>query len=185
MSASQITSNQNRSSASNKLPLKLISLEGQLQIYSSQHRGSISTVFSEALRSAGLGSKVLISQFLKGGVLQGPENALNLCGGLEWMRPSISKCISGSVNLEDDLESINAVSALWDICKDKILLNKVDKIVLDEIGLAIKFGFIQEEDFISTLLERPTSIDVIITGQSIPSKIISIADQVTQLRCFK
>ena len=38
---------------------------------------------------------------------------------------------------------------------------------------------------ITTLEKRHNSIDVILTGPSIPSKVFSIADQITQLRCSK
>ena len=74
-------------------PLQLVKTQGQLQIHTSTHRGSFSIVLSEALRSAGLGSKVLISQFLRGGVNQGPNGAINLCGRLEWIRPAIETCV--------------------------------------------------------------------------------------------
>ena len=63
--------------------------------------------------------------------------------------------------------------------------NELDKLVLDEIGLAIEFGFITEKDLTTTLENRNDSIDVILTGPSIPSKVFSIADQITQLRCSK
>ena len=66
-----------------KEPLQLVKTQGQLQIHTSTFRGSFSIVLSEALRSAGLGSNVLISQFLRGGVNQGPKGAINLCARLE------------------------------------------------------------------------------------------------------
>ena len=45
-------------------PLQLVATQGQLQIHTSTFRGSFSVVLSEAIRSAGLGSQVLIAQFL-------------------------------------------------------------------------------------------------------------------------
>ena len=51
--------------------LHLVAPEGQLQVHTAPYRGSFSSVLSEAMRAAGLGSRVLISQFLKGGVQQG------------------------------------------------------------------------------------------------------------------
>ena len=45
-------------------PLQLVATQGQVQIHTSTFRGSFSVVLSEALRSAGLGSKVLIVQLL-------------------------------------------------------------------------------------------------------------------------
>ena len=81
-------------SAPSQPRLKIISSQGQIQVHSSPYRGSFSLVLSEAIRSAGLGSRVLIAQFLKGGVSQGPQNAIRLCGKLEWIRPSIYGCIN-------------------------------------------------------------------------------------------
>ncbi len=173
-----------------KPKLKVISSQGQLQVYSSPYRGSFSNVLSEALRSAGLGSRVLISQFLKGGVAQGPRNTINLCGGLEWLRPNIYSCInkplSSSFNTSEEGEIIKrAIKEVWEVCKELIYNNSLDRLVLDEIGLAIEFGFIKEKDLITTLENRHESIDVIFTGPSIPSKVFSMADQITQLRCSK
>ena len=43
-------------------------------------------------------------------------------------------------------------------------------------------GNINENDLIDTLVQRPTSMDLILTGPSIPSRVIEMADQVTELR---
>ena len=168
-------------------PLQLVKTEGQVQIHTSPFRGSFSVVLSEAIRSAGLGSKVLISQFLKGGVNQGPDGAINLCGRLEWLRPAIETCLPGefpeeNLSFKKKYEE-KAIKELWEFCKKRIVEKKLDKIVLDEIGVAINLGFIEENDLISMINNRPSSTDVILTGQSIPSKVIEMADQITELRC--
>ena len=82
-----------RSSASRSLRL-VAQQEGLIQIHTAPFRGSFSGVFSQALRSAGLGSRVLITQFLKGGVDQGLEASLWLCGRLQWLRPAVAGCLS-------------------------------------------------------------------------------------------
>ena len=167
--------------------LQLVKTHGQLQIHTSTFRGSFSIVLSEALRSAGLGSKVLISQFLKGGVNQGPNETINLCGRLEWVRPAIQACLPEQEEEEDfsikRKYQEKAIQELWDFCKERLLEKNLDKIVLDEIGMAISLGFIEENDLISMINNRPSSTDIILTGPSIPLKIIEMADQITELRC--
>ena len=168
-------------------PLQLVTTQGQVQIHTSTFRGSFSIVLSEALRSAGLGSKVLISQFLRGGVNQGPNEAINLCGRLEWVRPSIETCISEqltnrNLSLTRKYEE-KAIKELWEFSKTRLIEEKLDKIVLDEIGLAISLGFIEENDLIFMINNRPSSTDIILTGPSIPPKVIEMADQITELRC--
>ncbi len=173
-----------------KPKLKIISSQGQLQVYSSPYRGTFSSVLSEAIRSAGLGSRVLIAQFLKGGVAQGPRNTINLCGGLEWLRPNIYGCInepkSSDISTSKETQiNKTAINEIWEVCKELVYSNSLDKLILDEIGLAIEYGFIKEKELITVLENRHESIDVIFTGPSIPSKVFSMADQITQLRCSK
>ena len=168
-------------------PLKLVATQGQVQIHTSTFRGSFSVVLSEALRSAGLGSKVLIAQFLRGGVNQGPNGAINLCGRLEWLRPAIETCVPDQI-AEDYLSlkrkyEEKAIRELWGFCKTRLIEKKIDKIVLDEIGMAISHGFIEENDLIFMIDNRPPSTDIILTGPSIPNKVIEMADQITELRC--
>ncbi len=131
-------------------PLQLVNTQGQVQIHTSTFRGSFSIVLSEALRSAGLGSKVLISQFLKGGVNQGPNGVINLCGRLEWLRPAIESCLPEQIK-EEDLSlkrkyQEKAINELWGFCKKRLFEKNLDKIVLDEIGMAMSRGFSEEND---------------------------------------
>ena len=167
--------------------LRLVSTQGQVQIHTATYRGSFPLVFSEALRSAGLGSRVVIAQFLKGGVNQGPHGAVSLCGKLEWLRPALETCLTKKSVLKKscakDLSQHKAVKDIWEICKLRLGQNNIDKIVLDEIGLAISMGFIKAEDLIASINNRPTSMDVILTGPSMPSEVTDMADQITKLRC--
>ena len=170
----------------NLSPLHLVGPEGQLQVHTAPHRGSFSVVLSEALRAAGLGRKVMVAQFLKGGVLQGPNQAIHLCGRLEWLRPDIPCCITERatqfINEKKTPDSINPVEEVWEVCKQRILEEKLDQLVLDEVGLASALGYLRESDLVNTLERRPSSMDVILTGPSIPSQVIAMADQVTELR---
>ena len=77
-------------SSTNKINLKRLSQNGQIQIYQSLYRGSYSSIIRDCLRNAALGRKVLLIQFMKGGVRQGVANSVELCGNLTWVRSSNS-----------------------------------------------------------------------------------------------
>lgn len=162
-------------------PLHLVAQEGQLQVHTASYRGSYGTVLSQALRSAGLGSRVMVAQFLKGGVVQGPDAAVTLCDRLTWIRPAVLECLSGPAT-DADPAVIDAVRALWDVCSIRLRSGDLDQLVLDELGLAIAFGYLNETEVLSRLEQRPPSMDVIITGPSIPDPLMALADQVTELR---
>ncbi len=161
--------------------LHLVAPEGQLQVHTASFRGSFSGVLSQALRTAGLGSNVLIAQFLKGGVDQGPQSSLTLCDRLCWLRPSVTECLSDPAAIRDD-EVKDAVQEVWKICKTHLFDGSLDQLVLDEIGLAIELGYLKHEEVLWVLEKRPSAMDVIVTGPAIPSRMMEMADQVTELR---
>ena len=192
-------------------PLRLVPQpEGLLQIHTAPFRGSFATVFSQALRTAGLGSRVLVSQFLKGGVDQGVAGSLRLCGRLEWLRPATPQCIdtplvpsvaspgaggegaesTSAAELPDGSSSVGseqartlaAVAEVWAYSRACLLEGSVDLMVLDELGLAIELGYLSADLVTATLERRPAQLDVILTGPSMPAALMAMADQVTELR---
>ena len=167
---------------------KLIRLiqNGQIQIYQSSYRGSYSSVIRDSLRNAALGRKVLLAQLMKGGVKQGIENAVKLCGNLTWVRSSNSfdqynsEEVKDNKNLKENIyESINE---LWNFCKKELLSDEYDQIILDEIFLAIEMNIIDKDDLVSTLENRFITGDVILTGTTIPKDFLLMANQITELR---
>lgn len=161
--------------------------EGLLQIHTAPHRGSFSGVLSQALRAAGLGSRVLVCQLLKGGVDQGVEGSQRLCGRLQWLRPATELCLEISADrLPGDPGEHSAirqaVREVWLYSRDQLLEERLDQLVLDELGLAIELGYLPLEEVMETLERRPPHLDVIVTGQAIPKALMAMADQVTELR---
>jgi cob(I)alamin adenosyltransferase len=55
-------------------------------------------------------------------------------------------------------------------------------VILDELSLAVNYGFIPEDEVLQLLKERPSYVDVVLTGPQMPEGISSIADQWTELR---
>ena len=192
-----------RSSTTRSLRL-VAQQEGLIQIHTAPFRGSFSGVFSQALRSAGLGSRVLITQFLKGGVDQGLEASLWLCGRLQWLRPAVAGCLSEPCATVAPADSLppgagpsglvasplppvsdpdrEAVEAVWAYSRDQLLGGQVDQLVLDELGLAVDLGYLCAAEVTATLERRPSHVDVILTGPAMPAALMAMADQVTQLR---
>jgi len=170
----------------NKLKTKRFTQNGEIQIYQSPYRGSYSFIIRDCLRNAALGRKVLLVQFMKGGVKQGISNAIKLCGNLTWIRSAHSFDQYDSEEIENNKDLRNSVHEstyeLWDFCKKELLSGKNDQIILDEISLAIEMKIIDKDDLISTLENRFMSGDVILTGTDIPKDLLLMANQITELR---
>ena len=172
--------------SADKINLKRFTQNGQIQIYQSSYRGSYSSVIRDSLRNAALGRKVLLVQFMKGGVKQGVANAVKLCGNLTWIRSSHSFDQYNSEEIETNKNLKNSIHEsiyeLWNFCKKELLLGENDQVILDEIFLAIEMNIIDKDDLISTLENRFISGDVILTGTDIPKDLLLMANQITELR---
>ena len=170
----------------NKIKVKKFSQNGQIQIYQSSYRGSYPSIIRDSLRNAALGRKVLLIQFMKGGVKQGVENAVKLCGNLTWIRSLHSFDQYNSEEIENNKNLKKSIHEstfeLWNFCKKKLQSGEYEQMILDEIFLAIDMKIIDKDDLISTLENRFISGDVILTGTDIPKDLLLMANQITQLR---
>ena len=170
----------------NKIKFKRFTQNGQIHIYQSPFRGSYSSIIRDSLRNAALGRKVLLVQFMKGGVKQGIINPVKLCGNLTWVRSSHSfdQYHSEEIEKNENLKKsiYESTFELWNFCKKELLSGENEQIILDEIFLAINKKIIDKDDLISTLENRFISGDVILTGTDIPKDLLLMANQITELR---
>lgn len=155
------------------------SIEGLVQVFTCPYRSFFTSVMAQALRIAGQGTPVLIVQFLKGGIGQGYHHPIQLGQNLDWIRCDLPRCID-SPNLEAD--ELVAVTDLWQQTQAIVAQGQYALVVLDELSLAINFGLIAETEVLRFLRDRPSQVDVILTGPDMPQAILDIADQITELR---
>ena len=66
---------------------------GLVQIFTAPHRSFFTSVMAQALREAGQGTRVLVVQFLKGGINMGHQHPMHLCQHLDWYRCNLPRCI--------------------------------------------------------------------------------------------
>ena len=165
-----------KTNTDNKINLKKFPQNGQIQIYQSSYRGSYTSIIRDSLRNAALGRKVLLIQFMKGGVKQGVDHAVKLCGNLTWVRSSHSYDQYNSEEIENNKNLKKSIHEstfeLWNFCKKKLQSGEYEQLILDEIFLAIDMKIIDKDDLISTLENRFISGDVILTGTDIPKDLL-------------
>ena len=73
----------------------------------------------------------------------------------------------------------------WEICKQAILSDEHDIIILDEFTYPLHYGWVPVDDAIETLRQKPHMLHVIITGRYAPDELVEFADLVTEMREIK
>lgn len=157
----------------------LQTVEGTVQVFTAVHRNFFTNVMVQALRTADQGKSVLIVQFLKGGIHQGPNQPMQFGQNLDWIRCDMPHCIHGPDIGASEQQSIQD---LWIHTKSVVTKGRYGLVVLDELSLAVNYGLIPTEDVVDFLQQRPPQVDVILTGPDMPDALLTVADQVTEFR---
>jgi cob(I)alamin adenosyltransferase len=150
-------------------------------VYTGDGKGKTTAALGLLLRAWGRGMKVCMLSFIKEKTANfGEERAarkldielIPLGGGFTW--------------LSKDIEKDRALAQeCWALCKEKIGSGQYDVVVLDEITYPITYGWIDVDEVIETLRDRPRDLHVVITGRDAHEKLIEFADLVTEMREVK
>lgn len=150
-------------------------------VYTGNGKGKTTAALGLLLRAWGRGMKVCMLSFIKETTANfGEERAarkldielIPLGAGFTW--------------LSKDIEQDKALARqCWDLCKEKIASGAYDVVVLDEITYPITYGWLDVDEVIATLRERPPDLHVVITGRDAHEKLIEFADLVTEMREVK
>jgi len=73
----------------------------------------------------------------------------------------------------------------FDIAKEKLMSEKYQIVILDEINYVLEYKFFPLEEFLETLRNKPESVHVVCTGRNAHAKLIEIADLVTEMKLIK
>ena len=73
----------------------------------------------------------------------------------------------------------------WGNAVEKINSSSHDVVILDEFTYAMHYGWVEVEEVLEVLRNRPPLLHVIITGRYAPEALIDYADLVTEMREIK
>ena len=78
-------------------------------------------------------------------------------------------------------ECLNGVAFIKGLFQDQ----SWDMLILDEIDIAIRDGFLKEEDVLSLIEAKPEKLELILTGRGATERIIQKADLVSEVKEIK
>ncbi len=137
------------------------------------------------LRTLGHGYKVAIIQFIKGAWTTGEKKAFEkFSNNIEW------KSLGAGFTWETQNRNKDQflVNKAWEVAKEFIKNESYKLVILDEINIAIKLGYINTEEiiiFLKDLNMNKNLCHVILTGRGASKEIIEFADLVTEMKLIK
>ena len=157
--------------------------KGLLIVFTGNGKGKTTASLGMALRTIGHGHKVAIIQFIKGGWKTGEEKALkNFSSNISWH--SLGEGFTWET--QNRIRDEKLVKEAWQLAKDYIKDESYKLIILDEINIATKLGYLTSEEiitFIKSLNKRNNHI--VLTGRGASESIINYADLVTEMKLIR
>lgn len=153
---------------------------GILMVFTGNGKGKTTAAFGTALRACGHGKKVAAVQFIKGEWANGERNLLEQHGvefqvmatGFTWETQS----------RETDTAACQQV---WQQARRMLADDRLDLVILDEITYMVSMDYLDLDELVSALQQRPQHMSVIITGRGCHRTLQEMADTVTEMRPVK
>lgn len=160
---------------------------GYIQVYTGDGKGKTTASLGLTMRALGRGWKVLVVMFAKGGNIYGElfsfrELSPKLMTNLKIIQAGLDRIVYKDNITEEDRK---AVKHGWDCTKEAVSSGEYDLIVLDEANIAIELGLINLEEMKEFLKNKPTSLEIVITGRHAHPEIIKLAHLVSEINPVK
>ena len=155
--------------------------EGLLIIHTGDGKGKTTAALGLMMRAWGHDQSVKMFQFLKHtGARFGEHREAEKFG------ISIESRGDGFTWLSKDMDETTAIAVdQWERCKAAIKAGDTDLIVLDEATYPVTYGWLDVDDVVTTIANRPAHVHVVVTGRDAHEKLVEIADVVTEMEDVK
>ena len=154
--------------------------KGLLLIITGNGKGKSTSGFGTIARAVGHGLKCSVAQFIIVTLDNGERNLLEKLGvefqvmatGFTWE----------TQNKSADTE---AAQLVWQECKRMLGDESIDVVLFDELTYMVSYGYIDLDEVVEALNNRPKMQSVVITGRGAHRTLIEMADTVSEVKNVK
>ncbi len=152
-------------------------VRGIVVVLTGNGKGKSSSAFGMVARALGHGQRVGVVQFIKGAFSTGEEAFFRKLDG-------VSYHVMGegfTWETQDRERDVQAAMAAFDVARGLMSDPDIHMVVLDELNIALKYGYVPLQAVIDAAKARPAHQNLIITGRGAPDALIELADTVTEM----
>ena len=161
-----------------------------LVVHTGEMKGKSTAAFGLALRAWNQGWPIGVFQFVKSAKWKvGEEHALRTLGAsgeggtVAWHKMGEGWSWTRKQGTDDD-HAANALEG-WEQVKRDLAAETYKLYVLDEFAYPMHWGWVDTDEVVRVLRDRPGTQHVVITGRNAPEKLVGAADLVTDMSKVK
>lgn len=156
--------------------------KGLIIVHTGDGKGKTTAALGMVMRSLGHGYQVAIIQFLKGAWEPAEKAVLE-----RWADQLTYRALGEGFTWEtqDREKDTQKAQDAWAVALTYLRNPAYKTILLDEVNIALKHGFLGIDQVLAGLAEKPADTHVILTGRGAPGALIERADLVTEMKMVK
>lgn len=154
---------------------------GVLLVLTGPGKGKSSSGFGMVARALGHDMRVGIVQFIKGRFTTGEDRFFRNLENVDYH-------VMGegfTWETQDRSRDVEAAEAAWEQARAMLADPAYDLILLDELNIVLKYGYLDIDRVLDDLVVRPAMQHVVVTGRSAKPALIEVADTVTEMKVVK
>lgn len=144
-------------------------------------KGKSSSALGMVCRALGYDMRVVVVQFLKGVQDTGEDMFLKQQPNVQ----IISMKTGFTWDTQDKEYDTKMAMNTWALAKERLKDPSINLIVLDELTYMINYQYLDEQDIVDSIINRPANQHVVITGRAASKALIDLADTVSDLKDTK
>ena len=152
-----------------------------IHIYCGDGKGKSTAAMGLALRAAGSGEKVLVTQFLKAGT-SSELKILREIPGVQVLTCDKKFGFFWNMTEEQKIQAKNAYEELFEKAVQTARQENIFLLVMDEFIAAYNHGMIDQKKALAFLKEKPENLEVVLTGRDPAPELLEIADYVSEIQ---
>ncbi|MBD2312923.1 cob(I)yrinic acid a,c-diamide adenosyltransferase [Desertifilum sp. FACHB-1129] len=157
--------------------------KGLIVVNTGNGKGKTTAALGMVLRSLGHGYRVAIVQFIKGAWEPAEKQAFS-----PWVPHQLEFRAMGegfTWETQDRDRDIEKATQAWETALEYILNPEFKLVLLDEINVALKLGYLDVDTVLAGVKRKPEQTHAILTGRGAPPQLIEQADLVTEMTLIK
>jgi len=156
---------------------------GLIQVYTGTGKGKTTAALGLALRAAGHRLRVLMIQFLKGGIAYGELKSAKKLSPYLIIVPMGRECF---VNKKDPHPVDRRWAKKgWEAAKEAVKSGKYQIIILDEVNVGVDYGLVPLDELLDLMKNKPKNVELVLTGRWAKPEVLRQADLVTEMKEIK
>lgn len=156
--------------------------KGLVIVHTGNGKGKTTAALGMVLRSLGHGHRVAIIQFIKGAWEPAEKAVFSL-----WPDQLVFQAMGEGFTWETQDRQRDQVLAqsAWEKALAYISDPDYQLVLLDEVNIALKLGYLTTEQVLHGLSKKPERSHIVLTGRGAPTALIDQADLVTEMTLVK